>query len=190
MHMLTQWDLAIFHSINQIQSRVLDIFFLWITEFKSFGWFLLVALSTFLSKRKDRWRIALFAVLLLASVNVLSHEVFKPLFHRPRPCHVLQEAIVRTACPDSPSFPSGHAMSIFAIAVFLGFYYPSWVGFLGFLTVAVSLSRIYMGVHYPSDVLGGAILGMIMAFGWRKMEKKSKNQTSKIKMTHQNPKCP
>jgi undecaprenyl-diphosphatase len=171
MQILLNWDQAVFYSVNQFHYFILDIFFLWVTQLDYKTLIVLILLFTFLSKKRNCWRIAIFAILLLTAVDILSHEVFKPFFHRPRPCGSLDNIRLLVPCPKSFSFPSTHAMNIFAIAVFMGSYYPNWTGFLSAMTILVSLSRIYIGVHYPLDILSGAFLGTIFALGWRRLEK-------------------
>jgi undecaprenyl-diphosphatase len=172
MQMLLNWDEAVFHSINQFHHFFLDVLFLWVTQFNLENWIVLILLSTFLSKRKDRWKISLLAILLILTMDFFSHSILKPLFERPRPCETLEEVRLLVQCPKSSSFPSGHAMKIFGIAVFLGRYYPHWTGLLSFMTLMVSLSRIYIGVHYPLDIMGGAIAGTAFAFLWIKLERR------------------
>lgn len=84
---------------------------------------------------------------------VLVEYVLKPLFARPRPTPVLSDY----------SFPSGHATIAFAMAVVLSAYEPKFRKWFFTLAVCISLSRIFVGAHYPLDVLGGAILGIIIA---------------------------
>ena len=173
MNVLITWDNAVFHSLNQFHHVVMDIFFLWITQFGAFHLAALIFLLTHFSKRKDRWKMMILAILLLLATNFVSGSVLKPLFHRARPCEVLDHVILLyDACPKSGSFPSSHAANIFAIAVFLGSHYPNCTGFLGLCTILISLSRIYTGVHYPLDILGGAVLGIVFGFIWIRLEKK------------------
>ncbi|MBI1870040.1 MAG: phosphatase PAP2 family protein [Chlamydiae bacterium] len=178
MEFFAHWDQAVFYSINHLQNPFLDALSLWVVETRQLTWLVLMILFTFLSKRKDRWRIAIVGILLLVSVDFLTHLFLKPFFHRLRPCHVLQNVILRVPCPASASFPSGHVFDIFTLAVFFGFYYPKWIGTLSLVTILVSLSRIYIGVHYPLDVLGSAALGTLAAFLGRMIEKKLKRKQS------------
>jgi undecaprenyl-diphosphatase len=87
----------------------------------------------------------------------LVYETIKALVQRPRP-HVSR--IV--ALPHSSSFPSGHATSSFACAVVIGALVPRLRGAVLILAVLIAYSRLYVGVHYPLDVLAGAGLGLLV----------------------------
>ena len=95
-------------------------------------------------------------------------DVLKPVFARTRPCQAVQGLRLIVRCPHSYSMPSGHAISSFAAATAL-FYLPRhflpllarWYPLM--LAAAVSLSRLYLGVHYPTDVIVGAALGSMLA---------------------------
>ncbi len=65
------------------------------------------------------------------------------------------------------SFPSGHTTTAFALAAVLGFLAPRWFGAVMVFAAAVGFSRIAVGMHYPSDVVGGALVGLIGAYGVR-----------------------
>jgi membrane-associated phospholipid phosphatase len=97
----------------------------------------------------------------------LSSSLIKHLVQRPRPCHIIGGTYVMenlrllVPCGAGFSFPSSHAANSFAVSTLLTIYYPkfSWV-FIVF-ALLVSFSRIYVGVHYPIDVVGGAATGII-----------------------------
>jgi undecaprenyl-diphosphatase len=95
-------------------------------------------------------------------------DLLKPVFERVRPCQAVQGLRLLVRCPHSFSMPSGHAISSFAAAAAL-FYLPRhFVPILArsyplMLAAAVALSRVYLGVHYPSDVIVGALLGSMVA---------------------------
>jgi undecaprenyl-diphosphatase len=116
--------------------------------------------------RKARGRRA--AALGLASVAVTSfvvNLVMKPLARRRRPDReALGVPRVREVrMPGSRSFPSGHAASAFAFATGVGFVLPGEAAGLRALAAAVAFSRVYTGVHYPGDVLLGALIGTTCA---------------------------
>ncbi len=61
------------------------------------------------------------------------------------------------------SFPSGHTTTSFALAVVIGRYYRRWEAVFFALAIGVGLSRVYVGVHFPGDILGGAVIGIVTA---------------------------
>jgi undecaprenyl-diphosphatase len=94
----------------------------------------------------------------------LGATLIRSAVQRTRPCHVIPDVHLLTGCTGSFAFPSNHASNMFALAT------VSWLGFrrwrwgLGVLATAVAYSRVYVGAHYPADVVGGAIWGV--AIGW------------------------
>lgn len=95
----------------------------------------------------------------VAAAGVLV-TVFKVLFDRARPPATGIEAV--GMIPASASFPSGHAATAFAAAVAVGVFYPKLRRPLLALAVVVALSRVYLGMHYASDVLAGSLLGALL----------------------------
>jgi undecaprenyl-diphosphatase len=111
------------------------------------------------------------ALLLIVLSDQISNRAFKNNFKRYRPCHhlTLQAQVhVNGDCGGTYGFVSSHATNTFALAMFLGLLFRKRIKYffsLIFLWAAVvSYSRIYNGVHYPADVAGGAILGMLIGF--------------------------
>lgn len=106
---------------------------------------------------------AVLVAILLAWL--VGDELLKPLVDRgrpPRDGHGLR-AIVRL--PDDPSFPSGHATQAFAAATCLAVLVPPLRPWPVVLAALIALSRVYLGVHFPSDVLAGALLGTAIGLG-------------------------
>lgn len=107
------------------------------------------------------WQLVLAIVLAL----VVSDAVLKPLVNRPRP-FVAEPGVVRVVggIPRGGSFPSSHAAVAFAGAWVLAQYWPAGRLVLWPLAVLIGYSRVYVGAHYPLDVVAGALLGW--GIGW------------------------
>jgi len=113
-----------------------------------------------------RWGVFALTVIALALAD-WSAMGLKALIDRPRPPLRYTEPKTLVPLPHDASFPSGHAATSFAAATILSFAYPRLAPFLYLLAAAVAFSRVYVGVHYPLDVLGGAALGMLVAVALR-----------------------
>ena len=114
--------------------------------------------------------VALLLIPLLVISDKLNSEVLKEIFDRPRPCHdaggdfVVPGLRLLVHCGPGNSFPSSHAVNNFAVAtLFSHFYQRARPAFFGWATL-VALSRPAVGVHYPSDAAGGALVGFAVAF--------------------------
>ena len=96
--------------------------------------------------------------------SVISSSAFKYLINRPRP-FITHPIIQKIGDGGSPSFPSGHTCDAFVLSACLGLLYPKWYIVLPAYAWAfiVAYSRIDLGVHYPSDVLGGILIGTTSA---------------------------
>lgn len=103
-------------------------------------------------------------VLVTMALTFLTGELgLKNLICRPRPCHTFPEVPLLVPCPDSFSFPSGHSASSFTAAVmlFLRHKKQAWPALI--LAALIAFSRVFLFVHYPTDVLAGALLGTLFA---------------------------
>jgi len=94
-------------------------------------------------------------------IQVLLQTFIKHIFNRQRPYVTYEEISSAIHPPDRFSFPSGHTAGAFVVAFVLYFYHPALS--IPFFIVAslIGFSRIYLGVHYPSDILAGVVLGFI-----------------------------
>ncbi|HET8965606.1 MAG TPA: phosphatase PAP2 family protein [Candidatus Acidoferrum sp.] len=94
----------------------------------------------------------------LAGVGVF--KILKRVSHRPRPCQIEPHCWSRVLPPDKFSFPSGHTMTAFSIALVLSYFYRGVELPLYFMAASIAISRVVLGMHFLSDVLAGAILGV------------------------------
>jgi undecaprenyl-diphosphatase len=97
-----------------------------------------------------------------AVVGIFVFKALKKLSQRPRPCQIEPHCWSKVLPPDQFSFPSGHTMTAFSIALVVSFFYPGLEGVLFFLAVSIAVSRIVLGMHFLSDVLAGAVLGVAL----------------------------
>lgn len=171
MDAIIRLDTAIFHFINgTLTAGWLDSLMPFVTEKFNFSGAIIIAalLILVLGKRRDRIGLVVLIAVVVSSdffTNQLKH-----LIGRVRPCNALENVRLVMACTKSYSLPSGHATNIFAAMVFLSFRYrrfaPAFIAFAGL----VSYSRVYVGVHYPADIIAGAALGSLVAFAWTRIE--------------------
>ncbi len=113
---------------------------------------------------------ALLLIPLIVLTDQVSSSLLKQWVMRPRPCHVVDGVPVidgirlLVGCGGGYSFPSSHAVNNFSAATLLAHHFPRWRGYCFGWAAIVAFSRISVGVHYPSDVAGGALLGLCA--GW------------------------
>ncbi|CAB4700981.1 MAG: phosphatase PAP2 family protein [Actinobacteria bacterium] len=149
------WDRQLEEWIAGNRVHAFDPFVKALTFSATYGivWLVLAAVAAVLMRRP-----ALFGVVLLADgVAELSTDAIKAVTDRSRP---VVDTIVAT--PSSSSFPSGHAATSFACAIVVAAFLPRLRGAVFALAALVALSRLYVGVHFPTDVVAGAAWGAVV----------------------------
>lgn len=156
-------ELPILTSIQSLRTPWLDSIVYGYSALGNFGavWIVLALVALGLPRlRRIGWEISLALVLHLFTVNFF----LKPVIDRSRPCDLAPLTDPLLSCLADGSFPSGHTGAAFAVAgVFLLNRHPAapWVLLAALL---MGLSRLYLYVHFPSDVLVGAVAGLFLAF--------------------------
>jgi undecaprenyl-diphosphatase len=167
-------DQALFELINgQWTIPFFDVLMPWMRT--SEHWFLFyLALVGYIFYRWGwkAWKWLLTVAITIALTDQVSSFIFKPFIHRLRPCAdpamLTQVKLLIPACPSSFSFTSSHAANHFSLAMFVlmtlqplfkkyTYLFFVWAGI-------ISYAQIYVGVHYPLDILAGTLIGLIMGY--------------------------
>jgi len=161
-------DVGLFHSINQVWTHPwLNAFFPWLTDLNQNRiavWGALpVALAWWLYVKRGRAVKVLLAMVIAVGVcDAVASRFIKPYVHRYRPTSAGVSVTLRTRLPGTYGFPSNHACNTFAGATVLGMAEPPVFWPAMAVAALVAYSRVYVGVHFPADVLAGALLGLLV----------------------------
>lgn len=164
MNYITAIDFSILNFIRDYMHTSLgDILMPFVSRIANGGFIWIMIALLFMCSKKYRP----YVPYLLASlcICVLWGEVIlKPLVKRIRPCHI-EMASMLISKPRGYSFPSGHSMSSFCAATFLWQVKRQWGIAAMILAFFIAFSRLYLYVHFPSDVLVGSIFGCLIGWG-------------------------
>ena len=173
MEGLLEWDIALFLWLNSLGSASFDPFWMLMTHRGSnfVIYFILWVLYGFLASWKKAGSLLLVTALLILCTDQLTN-LFKIQVGRVRPCydeniqHLVR--LVKPSCGGRYSFFSGHASNSFALAVFFSALFKPYekrtaLLLLG-LAFLIAYSRVYIGVHFPLDIVAGALVGSYMGY--------------------------
>lgn len=180
MEQLLHLDEQLFVYLNSLGSSNWDAF--WVFGTNKFSSIPLYAFLLYLVYRHLGLKNTLIVMVLIAAMITVTDQLanlFKHGFERPRPCQVehLKETIryVAPRCGRYGYF-SAHAASSMALAVFMGLFFRNIYRYLSFLLLfwaaIVAYSRIYVGVHYPLDIITGMAIGGLIGFGFYKIQQR------------------
>jgi undecaprenyl-diphosphatase len=161
---IEQRDLRLMRRLHRWRApRVIRVFMLMMSRLGN-GW-LWYSLGIFIliCGGQNRYR-AFFAGALAALVAILIFQRVKPLSRRRRPCEIEPHCWAAIAPPDRFSFPSGHAMTSFAIAVAVGSFYPQCQPCLLTVAALIAVSRVIVGMHFLTDIVAGAAMGTLIGY--------------------------
>lgn len=177
-------DLYLFNLINGLAGR-----WVWLDYFAMFcadylGYILILILVVFLAKDyKKYWKMIFEAVIAAGLTKFIVAELIRLFWFRSRPFVALNFVPLINQSPKEAAFPSGHSSFFFALSTII-YFYNRKLGILFYIaTFFIVISRVFVGVHWPFDVLAGALLGITM--GWL-LNKLFRNYGNKIIKNYNN----
>lgn len=167
MERLLSLDERIFLALNGDGAPGLDLFFSIITYLGHAAGLVPIVLGTMALRDRARLREHGLAMVLSVALGALAVEALKSLVARPRPALHFRGRAARVRMPavqlHTRSFPSGHSQASAGAATYVSLLYPGLTALAALGAVLCGLSRIYLGVHFPSDVIAGALCGVLFS---------------------------
>ncbi len=161
--LIQQWDEQVLRWIAEVlRTPIFDKVILLYTSLGNGGWlFILLSVILLLFRATRKAGASSLGAMLLGLV--VTNLTLKPLISRARPWVVMENFVALTTSSDMNSFPSGHTCAAFAFAAALCAALPQkWAKAAALIAAALmGFSRLYVGVHFPSDVLVGAVVGTV-----------------------------
>lgn len=161
MNWITEIDVSILLFIQEnIRMEAMDGVWKWITWLGDAGWFWIALSAALLIPKKTR-KVGLASLMSLALGALITNVTLKNLIARPRPFDLVDTIVPLIARPHDYSFPSGHTCASFASALIFYRMLPKKYGIPAVILAGlIGLSRMYVGVHYPTDVIGGFLVAL------------------------------
>jgi undecaprenyl-diphosphatase len=167
-------DKALFSNINgKWTNPLFDNIMPWVRTSNNWVPLYIVLLALIIYRwKKNAWKWVLLAAINVGLTDQISSSIFKPLFHRLRPCAdpeiMYQSRLLLDHCSGGFSFTSSHAANHFGIAIFIVITLQPILKNYRFLfliwAALIAYAQVYVGVHYPMDILFGSLIGVIVGY--------------------------
>lgn len=139
---------------------------IWLNELMKFisscgdfgmSWLIIILITNMIDQTRQ---MSIDMLIALIGATLVGQVTIKTLVKRKRPCHTYTDVTMLIPIPSDMSFPSGHTTSSFACSTVMMFFNP-WLGIIGYIyAILTAISRLYLFVHYLSDVICGMLLGI------------------------------
>ncbi len=162
--MLAEIDKGLLFFINlKLGNPVLDHLFILLSDQRIlFAILGLIVAVMIIRKVPHTGNMIILSLIGIALTDPICSQILKKLVMRPRPCHAGLQLREIIECGGLYGFPSNHAANCAVVAYIVGRFRHRLILFMWLLAVAVGISRIYLGKHYPSDILAGYLFGVLM----------------------------
>ena len=169
------FEFSILYLIQSLRTPAFDQVVLFITSLANYVWIILI-IWLLLNKPTRKLGVILAVAMILQ--YLVNGGVLKHLFARVRPCNLDSTVELLVKRPKGFSFPSGHSAAAFsAVGVLYGARIKTLFWPVLALAVLIALSRLYLYVHFPTDVLAGALCGFLIGYGvWRVFDLKYRDK--------------
>lgn len=178
-------EFEILYAINNLHNPILDKIMVAITTLGDAGIFWIILAIVLICIKKTR-RCGILMLLSMVTGLILGNGILKNVIARSRPCWINPNIPLLIPNPDDYSFPSGHTLASFESAIMIFLHNKKWGIVALIIATLISFSRLYLFVHFPTDVLGAIILAAVISISlyhlWNKLEKireKKNVETSK-----------
>lgn len=149
---------------ESVRSPILNSIMIWITSLGDAGkiWIVLTIVLLFYPKTR---KVGIMSAVALLGSLLINNYLIKNLVQRPRPFVTFTDLRIIIPTPSEFSFPSGHTSSSFAAAAVFYRHLPKKLGLPSVILAGlIGFSRLYVGVHYPTDVIAGALMGILLSY--------------------------
>ena len=149
---------------DSVRNPILNSIMIFITSLGNGGMLWIAATVLLMIPKKTR-KVGLMSAIALLGSLIINNNLIKNLVQRPRPFRTFPELQIIIPTPSEFSFPSGHTSSSFAAAAVFYRHLPKKLGVPSVVLAGlIGFSRLYVGVHYPTDVLAGVIMGILLSY--------------------------
>ncbi len=151
---------------NNVRTEFLNHVMQFFSFLGNFGWFWIVLCIVLIAVKKTR-PIGIIAATALVASLLIVNGIIKPVVSRTRPFVSIEELTLITRKPLDSSFPSGHTSSAFVVSCAITWCLSGkkkWIGVILIIIASlIAFSRLYLGAHYPTDVIAGLLLGITIS---------------------------
>ena len=176
-------EFEILYAINKLHNPILDKIMVAITTIGDAGIFWIILAIVLICIKKTR-RCGILMLLSMIAGLIVGNGILKNVIARARPSWIDPSIALLIPNPEDYSFPSGHTLASFDAAIMLFLHTKKWGAVALIIATLISFSRLYLFVHFPTDVLGAILLAVVISISlnylWNKLEKIREKENAEI----------